>query len=154
MFLGQPGPAPEKSSEARGQPQFLKKRSENAGPNEIFHVGSQEFRESLRELLRELWFLHCTSRETPFREWDFAFRESSSELRELLQEYPGTHPEIREWPFSQASEKLTLCPQHKTAVFSLKLQRKFLNVPCASLGWMGFIPETDAHEVHRVDCCL
>ena len=28
-------------------------------------------RESLRELLREFWFLHCTSRETPFQERDF-----------------------------------------------------------------------------------
>ena len=122
-----------------------------------FHVGSHQFRESLRELLRELWFSHCTirtsestpypdtcekyrdtppisiaillqkyasswqkvahtppicitirlpfvsryfcrnirvrgrwdnphtSRETPFREWDFAFGELFSELRELLQ---------------------------------------------------------------------
>ena len=41
----------------------------------IFHVGSHQFRESLRELLRESCFSHCTSRETPFREWDVAFRE-------------------------------------------------------------------------------
>ena len=38
-------------SGARGPPQFLKTRSENAWANEIFHVGSDQFRESLRELL-------------------------------------------------------------------------------------------------------
>ena len=48
----------------------------------IFHVGSHQFRESLRELLRELWFPYCSSREMPFREWNFAFRESLSEFRE------------------------------------------------------------------------
>ena len=66
----------------------------------IFHVGSHQLRESLRELLREFWFSHCTSRETPFREWDFAFREFFSEFRELLREYPGTLPELRELAFS------------------------------------------------------
>ena len=45
------------------------------GQMKIFHVGSHRFRESLQELLRELWFSNCTSCETPFREWDFAFRE-------------------------------------------------------------------------------
>ena len=39
----------------------------------------------------------------PFREWNFAFRESLSEFRELLQEYPGTLPELREWPFHSES---------------------------------------------------
>ena len=42
-----------------------KKRSENAWANEIFCVGSHEFRESLWELLRELWFSRCTSHESP-----------------------------------------------------------------------------------------
>ena len=64
----------------------------NEGVNEIFHVGS---RESLGELLRELWFSYCSSREMPFREWNFAFRES---LSELLRECPGTLREFREWP--------------------------------------------------------
>ena len=90
-------------SGARGSPQFLKKRSENAGGIQIFRVGSQQFQESLRELLRELWFSHCSSRETPLREWDFSFRELFSELRELLREYPGTLPELREWPFHSES---------------------------------------------------
>ena len=70
------------------------------GQMKIFHVGSHQFQESLRELLRELWLSHCTSRETPFWEWDFAFRELFSELRELLREYPGTLPELREWLFT------------------------------------------------------
>ena len=69
----------------------------------IFHVGSHQFRESLRELLRELWLSHCSSRETPFREWDFSFRDLFFELRELLREYPGTLPELREWPFRSES---------------------------------------------------
>ena len=60
---------------ARTTPISKKKRSENAWANEKIHVGSQKFQESLRELLPELWVSHCTSRETPFREWDFAFRE-------------------------------------------------------------------------------
>ena len=63
------------SSGARGPPQFLKKTSENVWANEIFDLGSHQFRESLQELLREFCFSHCTSCETPFREWDFAFRE-------------------------------------------------------------------------------
>ena len=62
----------------------------------IFRVGSQQFRESLRELLRELWFSYCSSRERPFREWNFAFQKSVSEFRELLREYPRTLRELRE----------------------------------------------------------
>ena len=70
------------------------------GQMKIFHAGSHQVRESLQELLRELY---RTSRETPFREWDFPFRELFSELRELLREYPGTLPELREWPFRSES---------------------------------------------------
>ena len=73
------------------------------GQVKIFHVGSHQFRESLRKWLRELWFSYCTSRETPFREWSFAFRESVSEFREMLREYPGTLQELREWPFRSES---------------------------------------------------
>ena len=70
----------------------------------IFHVGAHQFRESLRELLRrEFWFSYCSSREMPFRAWNFAFRESVSEFRELLREYPGTFRELREWPFHSES---------------------------------------------------
>ena len=70
------------------------------GQMKIFQLGSHHFRESLRELLRELWFSQCSGREMPFREWDFSFRELFFELRELLREYPGTLPELREWPFA------------------------------------------------------
>ena len=52
----------------------------------ILHVGPHQFRESLQELLRELWFSYCSSHEMPFREWNFAFQESVSEFRELLRE--------------------------------------------------------------------
>ena len=85
-------------SGARGPPQFLKKRSENAGANENLRVGSRQFRESLRELLRELWVSYWSSRERPFREWNFVFREWNFQFRELLREYPGTLRELREWP--------------------------------------------------------
>ena len=73
------------------------------GQMRIFHVAPHEFRESLPELLREFWFSHCTTRETPLREWDFAFRELFAQLRELLWEYPGTLPELWEWPFHSES---------------------------------------------------
>ena len=69
----------------------------------IFHAGFHQFRESLRELLRELWFSYCSSRGMPFREWNFVFRELNFEFRELLREYPGTLPELREWPFHSES---------------------------------------------------
>ena len=73
------------------------------GQMKIFHVGSHQFRESLRELLREFWFSYCSSRGMPFREWNFVFREWNFEFRELLREYPGTLRELREWPFHSKS---------------------------------------------------
>ena len=59
--------------------------------------------QSLRELLRELWFWCCSSHGVPFREWNLVFREWNFEFRELLQEYPGTLQEFREWPFHSES---------------------------------------------------
>ena len=73
------------------------------GQMKIFHVGSHKFRESLRELLRELWVSYCSSRGMPFRERNFVFREWNFEFRELLWEYPGTLRELREWPFHSES---------------------------------------------------
>ena len=69
----------------------------------IFHVGSHQFPESLQELLWEFWFSHCSTRETPFWEWYFSFRQIFFQLRELLREYPETLPELREWPFRSKS---------------------------------------------------
>ena len=85
------------------RPNSWKKTPKMHGQMKTFHVGYHQFRESLRELLRELWFSQSTGRETPFREWDFAFRELFSELWELLREYPGTLPELQEWPFHSES---------------------------------------------------
>ena len=73
------------------------------GQMKIFRVGSRQFRESLRELLRELWVSYWSSRERPFREWNFVFREWNLQFRELLREYPGTLRELREWPFHSES---------------------------------------------------
>ena len=73
------------------------------GQKKIFRMGSRQFRESLRELLRELWVSYCSSRERPFREWNFVFREWNFQFRELLREYPGTLRELREWPFHSES---------------------------------------------------
>ena len=73
------------------------------GQMKIFRVGSHQFWESLRELLREFWFWYCSSRGIPFREWNFVFREWNFEFRELLREYPGTLRELREWPFHSES---------------------------------------------------
>ena len=84
-------------------PILEKKTLRMQGQMNIFRAASQQFRESLRELLRELWLSRCSSREMPFREWNFAFRELFSQLRELLREYPGTLPELREWPFHSES---------------------------------------------------
>ena len=82
------------------------------GQMKIFRVGSRQFRESLWELLRELWVSYWSSRERPFREWNFVFREWNFQFRELLREYPGSLRELREWPFHswnwggpQASER-------------------------------------------------
>ena len=120
------------------------------GQMKIFHVGSHQFRESLRELLRELWFSHCSSRETPFREWDFSFRELFFELRELLREYPGTPGQssarmafsLRErfswnWGGPQASE-LTIrskCASRSDSLYrecSESLHFHYSDLPCSS----------------------
>ena len=85
----------------------------------IFHVGSHQFRESLRELLRELWFSYCSSRGMPFREWNFVFREWNFKFRELLREYPGTLQELREWLF------------HSESVFpEIGVVPRLLKIPC------------------------
>ena len=81
---------------ARDHPNSRKNAPRMKGQMKIFHVGSRQFRESLRELLRELWFSYCSSREMPFREWNLIFREWNFEFRELLREYPGTLRELRE----------------------------------------------------------
>ena len=69
----------------------------------IFYLGSHQFRESLREWLRELWFSYCSSRGVPFREQNFVFRECNFEFRELIREYPGSLREFREWLFHSES---------------------------------------------------
>ena len=84
-------------------PSSRKKAPRMKGQMKIFHVGSHQFWESLRDLLRELWFSYCSSREMPFREWNCVFREQSFEFRELLREYPGTLRELREWLFHSES---------------------------------------------------
>ena len=72
--------------------------------NEIFHVGAHQFRESLRELLRELWQDFVL-----FKSWDaiprveFRIPRMEFKFRELLREYPGTLRELREWPFHSES---------------------------------------------------
>ena len=85
----------------------------------LIHVGSYQFRELLRELLRELWFSYCSNPGMPFREWDFVFGES-------LREYPGTLPELREWPFHSKS----VFPEIGV-VFRLLNDRVKPSCPCA-----------------------
>ena len=79
----------------RNHPNSQKNAPRNEWQMKIFHVGSHQFRESLRELLRELWFSYCSSRGMPFREWNLVLREWNFEFRELLREYPGTLQELR-----------------------------------------------------------
>ena len=88
---------------ARTTPILEKTLRECRGQMKIFRVGSRQFRESLRELLRELWVWYRSSRERPFREWNVVFREWNFQFWELLREYPGTLRELREWPFHSES---------------------------------------------------
>ena len=50
------------NSGARGPPQFLKNALRLHGQMKIFHVGSHQLWEALRELLQELRFSYCSSR--------------------------------------------------------------------------------------------
>ena len=87
-----------------GTTPILKKKAPRMDwANENISCGFPSIPESLRELLRELWFSYCSSRGMPFREWNFVFREWNFEFRELLRECPGTLPELREWPFHSES---------------------------------------------------
>ena len=64
------------------------------GQMKIFHVGSHQFRESLRELLRELWLLvllqvvgcHSENENFVFREWNLLNSDSCSENTPELSE--------------------------------------------------------------------
>ena len=80
-------------------PNFEKNAPRMKGELKIFQVGSHQFRESLRELLRELWLSYCSSRGMPFREWNFVFREWNFEFRELLRE-PRNSPRAPRMAFS------------------------------------------------------
>ena len=87
------------------------------GQMKIFRVGSRQFRESLRELLRELWVSYWSSRERPFREWNFVFREWNFQFRRAAPRIPRNSPgaprmalSLRErfswnWGGPQASER-------------------------------------------------
>ena len=87
---------------ARGPPQFLKKRSENAGSNVNISCGSAAIPGiAPRVAPRIVGFVLISER--PFREWNFVFREWNFQFRELLREYPGTLQELREWPFHSES---------------------------------------------------
>ena len=106
----------------------------------IFHVGSHQFRGSLRELLRELWFLYCPSREVPFREWNFVFREWNFEFRELLREYPGTLRELREWPFHSES----VFPE--IGVVPRLLNNLKMHVSYVHISIFQFLPQTPEND--------
>ena len=109
------------------------------GQMKILHAGSHQFRESLRELLRELWLsLDCSSRETPFREWDSHAENYSFELRELLREYPGTLPELREWPFRSESLLPEVGVAPRPAIISPQTQKLVLTT-LPVLPFLGFL---------------
>ena len=78
------------------------------GQMRILHVSSHQFRESLWELLRELWFSYCSSRGMPFREWNFVFREWNSNSESCSESTPER---------SQSSENGLFAPR----AFFLKL---------------------------------
>ena len=56
-------------------PLLEKNASRTQGQMIIFHLGPHQFRESLRELLGELWFSYCSSREMPFRYFTLTFQQ-------------------------------------------------------------------------------
>ena len=81
-----------------------KKRSENEWANENLSCGFPSTPGiAPGSCSEELWFSYCSSREMPFREWNFVFREWTFEFRELLREHPETLRELREWPFHSES---------------------------------------------------
>ena len=66
------------------------------------HVGYHQFRESLRDLLREFWVfvLHKSWDAIPRMGFRIPRIILSSELRELLREYPGNAPRAPKIAFS------------------------------------------------------
>ena len=115
------------------------------GQMKIFHVGSHQFRESLRELLRELWLSYCPSRGMPFREWNFVFREWNFEFRELLREYPETLRELREWPFRSES----VFPEIGVVPRPLSLVNQSSASPRGQLNWTGPIANFSNYPERR-----
>ena len=86
---------------ARGDhPNFRKNAPRMEEQMKIFHVGSHQFRESLRELLRELWFSYCSSRGMPFREWNFVFREWNTKFPRVAPRIPRNSPRAPRMAFS------------------------------------------------------
>ena len=65
----------------------------------IFHAGSHQFRELLRELCRIAQVVRCHSGNGI----SYSENHAVSEFRELLREYPGTLLELRECPFHSES---------------------------------------------------
>ena len=114
------------------------------GQMKIFHVGSHQF----SELLRELWFSYCSSRGMSFREWNFVFQEWNFEFRELLREYPRTLRELREWPFHSESvfHEIGVVPRllifsGKTTTINIEFWFRFGPV----LPWVALVQNRFAH---------
>ena len=84
----------------RGHPNSRKNAPRMEGQMKIFHVGFHQFGESLRELLRELWFSHCSSPEMPFRERNFVFRELEFRIPRVAPRMPRNAPRAPRMAFS------------------------------------------------------
>ena len=82
------------------------------------------------ELIRELRLSYCSSREMPFREWNFVFGESHSQFQELLREYPGT-----------------LDGRNRARVIAESLARIIAAIRITSVRWQSYLPLKTQHLV-------
>ena len=106
----------------------------------IFHVGSHQFPESLRELLRELWFSYCSSRGISYSENGISYSENGISNSESCSE---NTPEL-----SESSENGLFTPR----AFFLKLGwspgESIINCPKTKL------PDCDdfvAYGIHQLE---
>ena len=91
-------------SGARGPPQFLKKRSENAGANENLSGGFAGNSGNRSESCSENCGFRIDQVARGHSENGISYSENGIfQFRELLREYPGTLRELREWPLHSES---------------------------------------------------
>ena len=104
---------------ARGDhPSSRKNSPRMEGQIKIFHVGSHQFQESLRELLRELWFSCCSSHGMPFRERNLCIPRMEFRIPRVAPRIPRNSPRAPRMAFSLRERfsmpSMTGRPGHRT----------------------------------------